>query len=967
MPSSDTHPIVAKMDGWDYLGRWQLNMDDDGNVFYQANDPAAFIAIFTSDYDYRDGDWHHVVVTKTDGGASGTKLYVDGVLIGSDQGINIADSDVPVRIGANNEPYYFGGTIDEVQLSGTSRSSGWIYTEYNNQSSPSTFYSVGSETLAPPTLVSPSNGTKTNDNTPTLTWDNSFVADNWEIWIDNNSGYSYPEFLENRTGNTRTLPDENSLADDNYRWRVRGYKGGLVGNFSENWTFIIDTVPPLTPTLTSPENENVTDQTTLTFQWSSVSDNTSKTTDVSGVRWYELWVDNDSDFSSTSVKENVSGASSVKTLTGETYYWKVRAWDYAGNAGTFSSTRKFTIENFSLGTSVDSIEIMRGNSGAATVTVTRTLGVETTVTLSGAWVGATPSGVTPSFSLDSGTISFDSNLTFTTTSSAFTGTFTYRITALSANGTSRTTNFKVSVVAMLFSVDAFPRTISMMRLENVTSNVSVSFLLGIKENVTLSGAWVGTTPTGISASFSPASGTPNFDSVLTFTTNSTVAAGSFTFRVTGTSTGGTIRTVDISVSVSTTITITVTTDNASYEKGQRIGISGTAKNPKNESVENGTATISIVNGSWKRTVTSSIVNGAYSASYFITFDNPEGTWKISVTAVDNHGNVTSAPENVSVTVVYPVAYRYYVVTFLSPTVGQTFSRGQAVTVTVQITEDNRKLGGANVMLVTPRGDNVPLAEISFGVYSATYTLPWDAQTGDWYMSVIGEKTAEGVFKAGASLTIVGVAPATLSLTLISPTKLQFEAWETVEISVEARYSDGSPVVEGIVIVNKPNGENLLLVAKGGGVYDATYTIGGGEAGTWSIQVSAVDAYGNSGSMMAASTVIVPAGAFSYVTRYWPVVLAAILGLVVTSAFVARGSLRVRRLEAIKREKKGIERLKKDATIKYFKDGSISREGYDDLIKEYASKLTDLEKEEGILIDKLKKKKLPEKKHLKKKR
>jgi hypothetical protein len=416
------------------------------------------------------------------------------------------------------------------------------------------------------------------------------------------------------------------------------------------------------------------------------------------------------------------------------------------------------------------------------------------------------------------------------------------------------------------------------------------------------------------------------------------------------------------IAVSATITITVTTDNASYDKGQIIKISGTAKNSENAPVGSGTVTISIVNGSWSRTVTSAIANGAYSASYFITFDNPEGTWTISASAVDNYGSVTSAPENVNVTVIYPVAYRYYVVTFLSPTADQTsFSRGQAVTVMVQITEDNEKLSGANVVLMTPRGDNVRLTEGLVGVYSVAYTLLLDDPTGDWYMTVIGEKTEGGVFKAGASLNIVSIAPATLSLTLISPTKREFEAGETVEVTVEARYSDGSPVDEGIIVVNKPSGENLPLTAEGGGIYGATYIIGGGEVGTWNIQVSAVDAYGNLGSKTMASTVIVPAGASSYVIKYWPVVLAAILGLVVASAFVARCSLRARRLGAIKGEKQEIERLRKEATLNYFKNGLISRETYDNLTKEYATKLTNLDKEERILMDKMKKKKLPEKK------
>jgi hypothetical protein len=36
--------------------------------------------------------------------------------------------------------------MDEVRISNTVRPSGWITTEYNNQVSPSTFYTLGSAT-----------------------------------------------------------------------------------------------------------------------------------------------------------------------------------------------------------------------------------------------------------------------------------------------------------------------------------------------------------------------------------------------------------------------------------------------------------------------------------------------------------------------------------------------------------------------------------------------------------------------------------------------------------------------------------------------------------------------------------------------------------------------------------------------------------------------------------------------------
>jgi hypothetical protein len=37
------------------------------------------------------------------------------------------------------------GSLDEVRVSNAVRSADWIATEYNNQSSPATFYTLGSE------------------------------------------------------------------------------------------------------------------------------------------------------------------------------------------------------------------------------------------------------------------------------------------------------------------------------------------------------------------------------------------------------------------------------------------------------------------------------------------------------------------------------------------------------------------------------------------------------------------------------------------------------------------------------------------------------------------------------------------------------------------------------------------------------------------------------------------------------
>ena len=50
----------------------------------------------------------------------------------------------PMAIGTRGDGNrWYGGSLDEVRISNTNRSVDWFFTGYNNQSSPSTFYSVG--------------------------------------------------------------------------------------------------------------------------------------------------------------------------------------------------------------------------------------------------------------------------------------------------------------------------------------------------------------------------------------------------------------------------------------------------------------------------------------------------------------------------------------------------------------------------------------------------------------------------------------------------------------------------------------------------------------------------------------------------------------------------------------------------------------------------------------------------------
>jgi prepilin-type N-terminal cleavage/methylation domain-containing protein len=96
--------------------------------------------------------WHYYTYT-IDGVNYIQTMYIDGVQKGQTTNAQAISYNSPYSgtvtvIGAHGcecgTTFHFAGSIDEVRVSKTVRSADWIATEYNNQSSPGTFYTVGS-------------------------------------------------------------------------------------------------------------------------------------------------------------------------------------------------------------------------------------------------------------------------------------------------------------------------------------------------------------------------------------------------------------------------------------------------------------------------------------------------------------------------------------------------------------------------------------------------------------------------------------------------------------------------------------------------------------------------------------------------------------------------------------------------------------------------------------------------------
>jgi flagellin-like protein len=97
------------------------------------------------------GAWQYVTVTYNSANiANVPSIYINGIsqaltVTSSPAGAPATDAAKVMRIGnyAGGTGRTFDGIIDEVRVSKSIRTPEWIATEYNNQNSPSTFYSVG--------------------------------------------------------------------------------------------------------------------------------------------------------------------------------------------------------------------------------------------------------------------------------------------------------------------------------------------------------------------------------------------------------------------------------------------------------------------------------------------------------------------------------------------------------------------------------------------------------------------------------------------------------------------------------------------------------------------------------------------------------------------------------------------------------------------------------------------------------
>jgi hypothetical protein len=232
-----------------------------------------------------------------------------------------------------------------------------------------------------------------------------------------------------------------------------------------------------------------------------------------------------------------------------------------GTSGSLSHTTTVALTvsappNFSLSASPSSLTVAQSSNGSSTIIVTPQNSFAGSVSLSASGL---PSGVTASFSPNPATAT--SALTLTASATA-TGTSTVTITGTSGS-LSHTTTLALTVSATAspdFSLSASPSSLSIAQGSNGSSTITVAPQNGFAGSVSFSASSL---PSGVTASFNPASATTT--SSLTLTASFTAATGTFTVTITGTS-GSLSHTTTVALTVNaTSSTLTATPTMLSFK------------------------------------------------------------------------------------------------------------------------------------------------------------------------------------------------------------------------------------------------------------------------------------------------------------------------------------------------------------------------------------------------------------------
>ncbi len=252
-----------------------------------------------------------------------------------------------------------------------------------------------------------------------------------------------------------------------------------------------------------------------------------------------------------------------------------------------------------------------------------------------------------------------------------------------------------------------------------------------------------------------------------------------------------------------------------------------------------------------------------------------------------------------------------------------------------------KVEGADFKFRSPEGRLINLKESGPGIYSIEYKLGFDSPVDRFNLYVIGAKKIGEQTNLGTAKLPITIERVLISLDILSPTIEELISGKEAEIKVRAKYP-GDSIAENLdIYFFSPSGEKINLVKELDN-YVATYKIKEGEEGVWALEVFASDSSGNSGSKLTRLK-IEKITLFYKIKENIVIIIESIIAIVVFSSVVVYIRHKKNYKSNLQKEIKNLIELKKEAQVKYFKEGSINKETYQELMEKYELKEADARK------------------------
>jgi len=190
--------------------------------------------------------------------------------------------------------------------------------------------------------VFPPNDTLLGYNTVEFTWTNAvpgtYALGGYQLQVSADSAMS-SYYLDTLVSDT-FLSVALSTADTMYYWRVRAVDiYGYQGPITTAWNLEIDVTDPAIPTLALPADNIWLGDPAVVCSWSEVT----KKVKGSAVE-YVIQLDTSNSFAAPIIEDTTAALLDSFNLTEGRYYWRVMAFDLAGNYGTYSDYRIFGVD-----------------------------------------------------------------------------------------------------------------------------------------------------------------------------------------------------------------------------------------------------------------------------------------------------------------------------------------------------------------------------------------------------------------------------------------------------------------------------------------------------------------------------------------------------------------------------------------------------------------------------------------------